>query len=148
MGPLRKSVSQGVIIIYKMSKNPSISIIGYTNHSVVYPTEYDIKREKLWSLKASKTSIMRRELTRQTIKLRLLALVLALALLWYSLNPVPATPIRRKRDDELPDEKKRNLEPQSMPVTLPVGFRPILDIAAPLASSDEDDFEWPEFIDG
>jgi hypothetical protein len=88
--------------------------------------------------------------TKQTIKLRLLALVLALALVWYSLNPAPTPIIRCKRDDEPPDEKKRNLEPQPMPVTLPVALRQMGEMAEALPCSDagEDDFQWPEFIDG
>jgi hypothetical protein len=93
---------------------------------------------------------MRRARTKQTFKLRLLAFVLALALVWYSLNPAPAPLIRRKREDEPPDDKKRNVEPRSMPVTLPATFRPIVEMAKPSLPSDEDvdDFEWPEFIDG
>lgn len=81
---------------------------------------------------------MRRVQTKHIFKLRLLALVLALALLWYSLNPTPAPVIRRKREDELPDEKKRKAQPQSMMAT-----EPWL-----LLDDGEDDFEWPEFIDG
>ncbi|MDT5063180.1 MAG: hypothetical protein QOH63_3639 [Acidobacteriota bacterium] len=93
---------------------------------------------------------MRKERTKQTIKLRLLALVLALALVWYSLNPVPTPIVRRKRDDELPDEKKRNVEPQSMPATLPVVFRSLGEVEEVLLPHDEDvsDFQWLEFIDG
>lgn len=86
---------------------------------------------------------MRRVQTKQTLKLRLLAFVLALAIVWNSLNPVPTPITRSKRDDELPDEKKRNIEPQSMPATLPVAFSPVWEIAESLPSSDdeEDDFE-------
>jgi hypothetical protein len=91
---------------------------------------------------------MRRERTRQTFKLRLLALVLALALAWYSLNPAPRPVIRKKLKEEPPDEKKRNIEPLSMPATLPVAFGTISEAAEPLPPADEDDFEWPEFIDG
>jgi hypothetical protein len=93
---------------------------------------------------------MRRAQTKQSLKLRLLAIVLVLALVWYSLNPVPTPIIRRKRDDELPDEKKRNVEPRSMPVTLPLVFRALGETSERSLSSDkdEDDFEWPEFIDG
>jgi hypothetical protein len=93
---------------------------------------------------------MSRAQTKQTLKLRLLAFVLALALVWYSLNPVPTPITRRKRDDELPDETKRNLKPQSMPVILPVALRPTGEMAesVPSLDEDEDDFEWPEFIDG
>jgi hypothetical protein len=91
-----------------------------------------------------------RRATKQTLKLRLLAFVLALAIVWYSFNPISTSITRRKRDDELPDEKKRNIEPHRMPAILPLAFRPIRDMAEPLPSpdEDEDDFEWPEFIDG
>ncbi|HUQ31529.1 MAG TPA: hypothetical protein VM095_05380 [Pyrinomonadaceae bacterium] len=88
--------------------------------------------------------------TKQILKLRLLALVLALALVWYSLNPVPTPFIRLKRDDELPDEKKREVETYSMPATLPLVFTPLGKTEEHLLSADddEDDFEWPEFISG
>jgi hypothetical protein len=93
---------------------------------------------------------MRSEYHKQTIKLRLLALVLALALIWYSLNPTPRPITRIKGEDEAPDEKKRNVEPQSMPATLPVTFRSIGEVIELLPSidKDEEDFDWPEFIDG
>jgi hypothetical protein len=93
---------------------------------------------------------MRREQTKQTFKLRLLAFVLALALVWYSLNPAPRIVISRNREELPPDKKKRNAEPRSMSATLPLAFRPIVEIVEPLPSldADVDDFEWPEFIDG
>lgn len=90
---------------------------------------------------------MRRERTKQTLKLRLLAFVLALALVWYSLNPTPRPVTRKKREAEPPDEKKRNVEPRSMPATLPAAFSAMSGAAGPMPSSDDDDFEWPEFID-
>ena len=90
---------------------------------------------------------MRRERSKPTIKLRLLAFVLALALVWYSLNPAPRPVARRKQEAEPPDEKKRSVEPESMPATLSA-FRPRGASALPSPSEDEDDFEWPEFIDG
>ena len=93
---------------------------------------------------------MRRERTKKTFKLRLLALVLALALVWYGLNPAPRPVIRKKTEAEPPDEKKRNVEPRSMPATLLVALRPTGEAIEPLPTpdKDEDDFEWPEFIDG
>jgi hypothetical protein len=93
---------------------------------------------------------MRRAQAKKSFKIWLLALVLTLALVWYSLNPLPTPIIRRKRDDELPDEKKRNLEPHSMPSALPFAFRSTGKIAVSSLSSDEneDDFVWPEFING
>jgi hypothetical protein len=90
---------------------------------------------------------MRRERTKQTLKLRLLALVLALALVRYSLNPAPKPIVRKKQEAEPPDEKKRNVEPRSVPTALPVAFRPAVEPSPP-ADDGEDDFEWPEFIDG
>jgi hypothetical protein len=75
---------------------------------------------------------------------------LSLALVWYSINPVPIPTIRLKRDNEPPDEKKRNLEPNTMSENLSVAFKSIVETSGPLSSADEneDDFEWPEFIDG
>lgn len=98
----------------------------------------------------SRAAVMRRVQTKQTLKLRLLAFVLALALVWYSVNPAPRPVARRKQEDEPPDEKKRNVEPQSMPATLLLGFRPLVEAPGISSPPDEDvdDFEWPEFIDG
>jgi hypothetical protein len=95
---------------------------------------------------------MQRQTIKQTLKLRLLAFVLALALVWFSLNPVPASGAQLKREDEPPDEKKREAEPllqrtASLPLvfgTQGAGLR-----ATQSANQDaEDDFDWPEFIDG
>jgi hypothetical protein len=93
---------------------------------------------------------MRRAQTTQTLKLRLLAVVLALALIWYSLNPAPRSISRTEREDEPSDEKRRNVEPRNIPVALPVAFRPAGVAAKSLLSTnnDDDNFEWPEFIDG
>jgi hypothetical protein len=95
---------------------------------------------------------MRRERVKQSFKLHLLAFVLALALAWYSLNPAPGGLDRIKREDELPDEKKREAEPRlhgsalfPTLLTLP-GARP-WDEPVSNRDEDEDDFEWPEFID-
>jgi hypothetical protein len=105
----------------------------------------DFRLKTIWQ-----AAVMSRVQSKQTLKLRLLALVLALALIWYGLNPAPSFLIRRKRDDEPPDEKKQKVEPQSMPAILPTAFRQVREISEPLPSLDEgeDDFEWPEFIDG
>jgi hypothetical protein len=91
---------------------------------------------------------MRRERAKQTLKLRVLAFVLALALIWYSLNPTPGAVTSKKPKAEPSDEKKRKVETQSMPVTLPVTFRHLGGMAESSPPLDEDDFEWPEFIDG
>lgn len=92
---------------------------------------------------------MRRVQSKQTIKLQLLALVLALALVWYSLNPAPGPVVIRKKPADLPpEEKKRNARPQNISVALSEAFRPIEETAKHLSShnKEEDDFDWPEFI--
>lgn len=93
---------------------------------------------------------MYREQTKQTLKLRLLAFVLAVALVWYSFNPSQRPVYRHKKED--PDEeKKRNVQPQKTAVAaLPVMFWPSGKVVEMLKTSDEDvdDFDWPEFIDG
>jgi hypothetical protein len=93
---------------------------------------------------------MRRERTKQSLKLRLLAFVLTLALVWYSLDPAPKPVTRKKREAEPPDEKRRNIEHQSMPATLLVVSKPLEKVIKALPSFDKevDDFDWPEFIDG
>lgn len=93
---------------------------------------------------------MRREPTKQSFKPQLLALVLALALLWYAINPTPTPVSRIKSEGELPDEKQRELEPQlQRAAALPLAFErsEIGTTAAFGLDKDEDDFEWPEYID-
>lgn len=93
---------------------------------------------------------MRRVQTKQTLKFHLLALVLALALLWYSLNPAPGTVMHEKQEPDLPDERKQNVEPRSAPAIMPITPGPSGGGAEHLFSfsEGEDNFEWPEFIDG
>lgn len=94
---------------------------------------------------------MRRKQTKQTFKLQLLALVLTLALLWYSINPAPSPVKRYMSDDEPPDQKRRELEPQLQRADARSTAFKTFEIAGrgTHASNDnEDDFEWPEFIDG
>lgn len=94
---------------------------------------------------------MRSERTQQTLKLHLLAFVLACALLWYCLNPAPGPIARITREDELPDEQKREAEPQlQRAASLPVVFGMLGagSLHKPLPNQDEDDFDWPDLIDG
>lgn len=92
---------------------------------------------------------MRERPTRLRIRLRLLALVLAAALGWYAVNPAPG-PVRRvARDDEQPDEKRREARrprlngAQAADVANALRMTPRV-----LTSADEDadDLEWPEVI--
>lgn len=86
----------------------------------------------------------------QAIRLRLLALVLALALTWYAHNPVPG-PIRRVRkggEDETP-ENRREAEsaPASSLGSTGAGMRRAA-INWPADAEDEaGELDWPEFID-
>lgn len=95
---------------------------------------------------------MRHERTRQSFRLHLLALVLALALLWYSINPAPYTVTRDKRKAPEPDAKKRHLEPVIKHTPPSLLFHQLHmqepPETFPLPAEEIDDFEWPEFIDG
>jgi hypothetical protein len=46
MAPLRKYVSQEASISHNISNIPINYDIGYTNPSVVYPSEYGIRRQE------------------------------------------------------------------------------------------------------
>jgi hypothetical protein len=93
---------------------------------------------------------MRKTRTEQTFKLQLLACVLALLLLWYSLNPAPGPVARTPQEDEIPDEKKREAEPQlQRAAILPtmIGMLGSGSVDKPLPNQEEDDFDWPDLID-
>lgn len=97
---------------------------------------------------------MRSARSKQTFRLRLLALILALALLWYCVNPAPHTVIRSlKREDDQPDEKRGaarlpEISRASLSLQLYRPQRLEMPNALPPAGEEPDDFEWPEFIDG
>lgn len=85
------------------------------------------------------------------MKLRLLALVLALALTWYALNPAPGPVRRDKRDEEIADEEQRavksaagegyDLEPAEA-----VDVLPVVESRSAGAELSVEELEWPEFI--
>ncbi|HEY0320841.1 MAG TPA: hypothetical protein VGC66_07815 [Pyrinomonadaceae bacterium] len=98
---------------------------------------------------------MRKENTKQSFKLHLLALILSLALYWYTINPAPYTALRRPSQPDPPDAKKRDAEPRINHAPPSLRFyspRPweASDASPSDKESDEetDDFDWPEFIDG
>ena len=88
----------------------------------------------------------------QTLRVRLLALALALALIWYAMNPAPG-PVRQvQRDEGQPDEQRREARrPARVSDGLELIAASVLGSATdPLSSSAEisiDDLEWPEVID-
>ena len=92
---------------------------------------------------------MRRAQTKRSVRIRLLTLVLVLALVWYSISPAPRPAPSIKLEDEPPDGKKREAEPQlqraailpMMIKTSEVGLGPVS-----IPNQDEDDFDWPEYI--
>lgn len=94
---------------------------------------------------------MREEGFRQAIRLRLLALVLALALTWFALNPAPGSVTKIKRDEAPPDEKRRQARSQTG-VNCDPGWT---ETRAPESALDSfsftganiDNLEWPEVID-
>ena len=94
---------------------------------------------------------MREERIREAIKLRLLALVLALALTWYAVNPAPGPVQIIKRDEEQPDEHR--LEARWLSAVncdaVWTQAHATQSVLAPLSTTDEDldTLEWPEIID-
>jgi hypothetical protein len=101
-----------------------------------------------------KEFFMWEERFRRAIRLRLLALVLALALTWYALNPAPG-PMHMGRTDgretEPPDENRREAE-SALRASLRaecikdgVGGSSVVN---PISCTDEvGELEWPEIID-
>ena len=91
---------------------------------------------------------MRERQTGETIKLRLMALVLALALTWYTMNPAPGSINGIKRDGEQPDEKHRDKKSPA-PVRYVSGETETVASKSTVNPSMEniEDLEWPEVID-
>ncbi|MCA1568055.1 MAG: hypothetical protein LC803_20905 [Acidobacteria bacterium] len=93
---------------------------------------------------------MREERFRQAFKLRLLALVLALVLTWYALNPAPGTVRADRRETEPPDENrseaKTAFRASRQPEQVEAGVRGS-SFHPPSRAKEVDDLEWPEIID-
>lgn len=87
---------------------------------------------------------------RRAFRLRLLALVLALLLTWYALNPAPGTVRTRGRETESPDENrceaKNALRASHQLEWAEAGVRGSSLIPSSRAE-DADELEWPEIID-
>lgn len=84
------------------------------------------------------------------LRLKLLALVLALALTWYALNPAPGPVSRSRRvNDDDPGEKRRESETPAgrRPVFADAGFANLHASALSRGESEEtDELDWPEYI--
>jgi hypothetical protein len=78
----------------------------------------------------------------------LLALVLALALTWYALNPAPGPLYRVGRGEEHPDEERREEKSPSR-AGHDLGGKGAFMMESVVESVVEDveDLEWPELID-
>ena len=91
---------------------------------------------------------MREEGFRQEIRLRLLALVLALALTWYALNPAPSAVSRVKQKEGQPDEKRRAVKPPVVTANdWGVTRSGVMESVAETAVENIDDLEWPKVIE-
>ena len=84
----------------------------------------------------------------QRIRLQLLALVLAIALTWYAINPAPGAMAGINQDEGLPDEKRREEKPPSrMRYDFGGKGASMMGLAAEPVVEDVEDLEWPELID-
>jgi hypothetical protein len=96
---------------------------------------------------------MRERQAREMIKLHVLALVLALVLTWYALNPAPGSMQRLERDDETPEEKRREKKSAAsrsfelMNHELRGSDDLMRKSMVNRGIEDIDDLEWPEVID-
>ncbi len=99
---------------------------------------------------------MRTKRKSQTFRLQLLALVLAAALGWYSVNPSPVVVRRREREGERPDEGERRagqgavgrpVDERFRPARLPVGQAGTPQPSSPSRADESGELDWPEFID-
>ena len=82
------------------------------------------------------------------IRLKLMALVLALALTWCAMSPVPVQRVRR--GEEQPDEKRREVKspPGGNFKQTPPQATAMKSVSDSFSSAglDGDDLEWPEVI--
>jgi hypothetical protein len=106
---------------------------------------------------------MRERQAGEIIKLHMLALVLALVLTWYALNPAPGSMQRLERDEETPEEKRREKKssPSMSLESMSLESMSLESMSPELRGSDDvmrksrvnreiediDDLEWPEVID-
>jgi hypothetical protein len=94
---------------------------------------------------------MKQDRINKAIRLRLLALVLALALTWYAVNPAPG-PVRwvGKGGEDEPPENRREAESASASSLDPT--RRVMGMTRAAASRPADaeggagELDWPEFI--
>lgn len=87
---------------------------------------------------------------RRAFRLRLLALVLAIVLTWYALNPAPGTVRSDRRETEPPDENrceaKTAFRASRQPEWMKAGVRST-SLKPPSRAEELDELEWPEIID-
>ena len=99
-----------------------------------------------------KASFTRDERVRQALRLKLLALVLALALTWYALNPAPGPVRRHVRGGGEPDAKRREGKSPGVcppsPVLWPEPSMFGSDTPASVSPSrdEPEELDWPEYI--
>lgn len=87
---------------------------------------------------------------RQAVRMQLLALVLALALTWYALNPAPGPMRGDTRETEPPDENRREAKTAGgeKVYTARSGTGVRVWSVNPSSHAEEvDQLEWPEVID-
>lgn len=93
---------------------------------------------------------MREERIRQALRMQLLALVLALALTWYALNPAPGPAWTDRPDAEPPDENRREARnafgAHRHPAWSEFGVGR-LPVSPPSRAEEAWELEWPEVID-
>jgi hypothetical protein len=80
---------------------------------------------------------------KKVIRLKILTLVLTLVLTWAAMNPAPGPVIRKRQEDEPPDEKRSEARQQVRAGLSAIG----LSENFRLGEQEADEFDWPEYID-
>jgi hypothetical protein len=94
-----------------------------------------------------KLEVIKRGVKRQRFRLWLLALVLALALAWYTLNPVPGTAQLNRREEDPPDAKQRQAQAQTAGDLLVLEMEPAFRQRSVREASFEELSGWPAYLD-
>lgn len=102
---------------------------------------------------------MKSKRTKKSLRLQLLAFILALALMWYCINPMPRTTAihrQKRQEDDEPGAKKRGAEIGAGRTAMWPNLLGTLATEPEQSSSSEEmnseeidaeDFDWPDIID-
>lgn len=100
--------------------------------------------------RALSARFMSLERTKRSLRMWLLALVLALALAWFVINPAPGSVLREQKADP-PDTGRHQHQAEAEVAPLSSSDYPLrqraISLIAPVHAAGDESFDWPEFIE-